>query len=167
LLANYRKKGEDQEGYIHSSRIQLIEGFPAFKIISQKDSQLTLKLDTISITIKTGVFVKGKRKLRYDSSGLLISIDKKFPWGSDGEVPITQYKSIHIKVGTKDYCMPLASYNDLFEATVFQTIAYMDKVSGKIYLIAFNSDGGGVYNVIWTILNGQIINREVLPDPEA
>ncbi|MET3886719.1 hypothetical protein ABIE54_005608 [Chitinophagaceae bacterium OAS944] len=165
MLVDYHKGKEHRTGYIHRSRIVHLKDMTAFKQIIVNDTLLKLELNDMQITIKSGTFVKAGRKISYntpaDASPFFAAIDGKMPWGTDGALPRTEYKSIQLKIGNNILTFPKSGYNDLFEIGSFhRTLAYLDKTTGKIYIEAGNSDGAGSYVVAWIINNAKIEWRE-------
>lgn len=165
LLVDYHKGKDHRSGYIHKSRVAILHSLTAFKEITAIDTLLKLELNKMQIIIKTGPFVKAGRKITYktpaDESPFLVAIDGKMPWGTDGALPRTEYKSIQFKSGNNTLAFPKSSFNDLFEiGSLHGTSAYVDKTTGKIYIEAGNSDGAGSYIVVWVINNGKIEYRE-------
>lgn len=164
LLLDYHKGKDHREGYIHQSRVVFLENLIAFKKTTANDSLQKLELNGIQITIKTGSFVKAARKIVYekpaDQYPFVVAIDGKRPWGTDGRIPATEYRSIQLKSGANTLTFPKVSFNDLFEVFPRHTFAYLDKTTGKIYIEAENSDGAGAYVVAWVINKDKIEYRE-------
>lgn len=156
--------GKTYSGYIHKSRVQLIENFAEFTVISANDSILKLKFDSIQLRIKLGKFNKSGRKIKYENSPdgqrYVELIDNKIPWGTDGNLPKNEYKSIQFILGNKEISFNRAGFNDLFEPNLSMTAGYIDKSSKKIYIVATNSDGAGGYIVVWLVQGYQLIRRE-------
>lgn len=95
--------GEIYTGYIHKSRVLFLEDFVEFPVITINDTILRLKCDSIQLTIKTGKFTQTGRKIEYekpkDEQQYVKSIDNKFPWGTDGNIPRKEYKAIQLTFG--------------------------------------------------------------------
>lgn len=165
LLVDYHKGKDHRTGYIHKSRIVFLKDLTAFKEITVKDTLLKLELNDMQITIKSGTFVKAGRKIT-DKTPTgeyrhIVSIDGKTPWGNDGRMPRTEYKSIQFKSGVQTLTFPGSSFNDLFEiGSLRGTSASLDKATGRIYIEAGNGDAAGSYIVVWVINNGKIEHRE-------
>ena len=109
-------------------------------------------------------FNKKGRQLKYDKpqgeQTFVKSIDNKFPWGTDGNIPKKEYKAVQFKTGNSTLSFPDNMFKDLFEPNLDMTMAYHDKSTGKFYIEAINSDGAGGYVVVWTIKDKRIIGRE-------
>jgi hypothetical protein len=166
VLVDYHKGKDHHTGYIHKSRIVFLKDLTAFKEINVKDTLLTLQLNDMQITMKAGKFVRAGRNVRYQrySSEEVYTIeviDGKTPWGTDGRMPLTEYKSIQFKSGAHTLTFPRSSFNDLFEiGSLRGTSARLDKTTGKVYIEAGNGDAAGSYIVAWVINNGKIEYRE-------
>jgi hypothetical protein len=165
LLVDYHKGKDHRTGYIHRSRIVFLKDLIAFKEVTVKDTLLKLQLNDMQITIKAGKFVRAGRKIidktptgEYRS---IAAIDGKTPWGTDGRMPLTEYKSIQFKSGANTLTFPKSSFNDLFEVGSLRgTSAWFDKSTGKVYIDAGNGDAAGAYIVVWVINIGKIEYRE-------
>jgi hypothetical protein len=165
LLVDYHKGKDQCSGYIHRSRIVFIKDLTPFQKVLGSDSVLKAKLNDMWVTIKAGTFVKtGRKILDKTPSGEyrnIVAIDGKMPWGTDGRMPRSEYKSIQFKSGTHTLNFPKSNFNDLFEVSgVDNTIVGYDTTTGKVYIEAGNSDGAGSYEVVWIINNGEIEWRE-------
>ena len=166
MLVDYHKGKEHRTGYIHRSRIIHLKDMTAFKQIILNDTLLKLELNDMQITIKSGTFIKAGRKISYntpaDASPFFAAIDGKMPWGTDGRMPTSEYKSIAFIDGIqKRLDFPASSFNDLFEVNGIEntTVCY-DITTGKVYIEAGNGDGAGSYEVVWVINNNKIEWRE-------
>ena len=165
LLVDYHKGKDHLQGYIHKSRILYIRDMTPFKTITANDTLFKGDLNDLQITVKSGTFVKAGRKI-LDQTPLeehrnIVAIDGKEPWGNDGRMPRSEYKSIQFKSGAQTLNFPKSSFNDLFEVNSLKhiTVAF-DKTTGKVYIEAMNSDAAGSYEVVWIINNNKIEWRE-------
>jgi hypothetical protein len=166
LPIDYKKGNETLSGYIHKSRITFLKSLTNFKQVLLNDSILKLKFDSIQLFISKISFKRKDRQIKYDKPQVgqrfIKSIDNKFPWGTDGNIPKKEYKAIQFKIGNSNLNFTTNTFKDLFEPNLNMTMAYQDKTTGKFYIEAFNSDGAGGYVVIWTIKDKQIIDRTTL-----
>ena len=165
LPIDYIRNGKNRSGYIHRSRLAFIDDMEEFQASIQNDSSFTAKLDSINFTIKTKQFTQRGRLLKYfktdEGHTYLRSIDNKFPWGTDGNIPKKEYKLIEIKYGNKFLRIDKPHWSDLFEPNLDMTSAHFDKQTRKVYLYAFNSDGAGGYLVLWIFKDAQLLKREI------
>ncbi|WP_207496772.1 SH3 domain-containing protein [Aridibaculum aurantiacum] len=161
---DYTKGDKTRSGYVHKSRVTLLSNFTKFKQKTINDSTLKLHLDSFQLSVKTGKFNKKSRQIKYENhegeQAFVKAIDNKHPWGTDGNVPIKEYKLIQFTTGSNVISFPRSLYNDLFEPNLDMTMAYVDRSTGKVYIEAINSDGAGGYVVIWIIDYNKIIGRE-------
>lgn len=160
------KSPSDQtlSGYIHKSRIVFLSDLAKFRELTLNDSTLKLRLDSFRVTMTVGGFERKGRRIQYarpqGEQRFVKAINDKFPWGTDGNIPRKEYKTIQFKSGNRVVRFPANTFKDLFEPNLDMTMAYFDKASAKFYIEAFNSDGAGSYLVIWTLKDRQIIGRE-------
>ncbi len=161
---NSNSSGQSLSGYIHKSRVAPLASLTKFKLVTLNDTVLKLQLDSFHLTLTKISFNPKGREIRYDKlqdgQAFVKSIDDKFPWGTDGNIPKKEYKTVQFKTGHSTVNFPANTFQDLFEPNLNMTMAYLDKTTGKFYIEAINSDGAGGYVVIWTIKDGQIIGRE-------
>jgi len=161
---DYKKGNQSFSGNIHKSRITFLNDLTKFKVVTLNDSLLKLRLDSTQITMSKRRFISKGRQIKYEKpkgeQQYVKFIDGKFPWGTDGNIPRTEYKQIQLKSSSLTLTFPAITLRDLFEPNLDMTSAYIDKATNKIYIEAFNSDAAGGYVVVWTLKNGQIINRE-------
>lgn len=164
VMIDYPKKGYDQSGYVHRSRLFFIDSLPSFRVVQQNDSALRLAWGTMQISMASQTFSLKGRKFKYEKAEngkFLVAIDNKTPWGTDGNMPRFGYRYITINDGNSRLSIPAAYQSDLFEPNMHMTNAYFDKATQRIYLSALNSDGAGGYAVLWIIEKGKLIHREV------
>jgi hypothetical protein len=162
LPMDYKKGKKVLSGYVHKSRILLLNNLTKFALIHSNDSTLNLRHDNLRLVIQKGKFATKGRRVTYEKpqggQQFLKSIDGKYPWGTDGNIPREQYKFIQFKSGSRTLNFPQNSFENLFEPNLTMTTAYIDKSMGRVYLEAVNSDGAGGYCVVWTIKESKIIS---------
>ena len=161
---NKNSTSQSLSGYIHKSRFTFLTSLTKFKQVTLNDNTLKLQLDSFQLTMTQVNFNKKSRQLKYDKpqgeQTFVKSIDNKFPWGTDGNIPRKEYKSVQFKTADNILNFPANTFKDLFEPNLAMTMTYLDKQTGRFYIEAVNSDGAGGYVVIWTIKDFQIIGRE-------
>jgi hypothetical protein len=149
-----------QNTFVNRSHILFIGSLPKInttKIRSTKSGKLTLKNDTISLTIETTPFDKKKHKIEANA----IRIDDKGPWGVDGYMPTIGVSNITFTINQKAVEIPTIAFDDLYQPTIENLKIYFDK-KGRIYLyMPGNSDGAGYYDVVWVVKNGKLLYRYV------
>lgn len=153
---DYTHKGKEQNGYVYKDRFQLVSNFPAMTFYKKTGTSITLKKDTLEVTITQGKFDKNKHKFTYvkEYPDQIELIDKKKYWGMDGGMPTTQFESIFIKVGQKRITVLKNALEGLYEPSIYNAEVNYDKSNDIFYIQTINSDGAGSYLVIWKIEKG-------------
>jgi hypothetical protein len=161
---DYKKGSETLSGYVHRSRLKFLYGLKPFKTASRNDSVVVLKLDNFEMKLSRKKFIEKGKSLKYSNApgeaAYVKYIDGKTPWGTDGNLPRKEYKSIRYKNGKTLYAFPTAYYQDLFEPSFEYAHAWYDKKTNRIYLESLNGDGAGGYVVVWMIEKGKVRTRE-------
>jgi hypothetical protein len=154
------------EGYIHKSRILSLSKFKTIKKIKfYKDSCMAIN-DSLTIVIKSKLFNPRFHKLTYSkpldkhSQGILIRIDSRHIWGTDGELPKKMISSLTLIKNGIPIIIPKIAINDLYEPN-FKSFKIYLSPNDVIYIEMDNSDGAGAYSIIWTIKNGKYLERYI------
>jgi hypothetical protein len=160
---DYIKKGKELNGYVYEDRYKLVSTFPALTVSKKTATSITLRKDTIEVTITQSKFDKKKHKFKFvkEYPDQIELIDNKKYWGMDGGMPTTQFESIVIKVGPKVIKLPKISLDGLYEPSINTTEVNYDKANDTFYIQTMNSDGAGSYEVIWKIEKGVYKDRLV------
>lgn len=161
---NYDKRGVSHDGYIHRSRLKLINGFEKIPMYKENRDQIVFQKDSLVITMTKKSFVAAEHKLQYAMNsgvGYLAKIDGKKFWGTDGNTPKMQYKSIEITLGQRMTTIPSTAISDLYEPTFNSTKVLYDRNNDVLYVSISNSDGAGGYVGLLIIKNGAYQSRMV------
>ena len=155
----------DNEGYIYNDRVKWIEKFPKIAKGITKGNTIVFEGKEIQVTLSTEKFDKSKHSFKYHKEyrDIIEKIDGKPFWGTDGNMPKREYKSIEVKIRGKQVSIPQSAYNDLYESylyTEFNSVHY-DKDNDILYIVANNGDGAGAYMVCWQIEKGVYKGRKV------
>ena len=155
----------DNEGYIYNDRVKWIEKLPKIAKGITKGNTIVFEGKEIQVTLSTEKFDKDKHSFKYHKEyrDVIEKIDGKPFWGTDGNMPKRQYKSIEVKIRGKQLSIPQSAYNDLYESylyTEFNSVHY-DKDNDILYIVALNGDGAGAYMVCWQIEKGVYKGRKV------
>ena len=155
----------DNEGYIYNDRVKWIEKLPKIAKGITKGNTIVFEGKEIQVTLSTEKFDKDKHSFKYHKEyrDVIEKIDGKPFWGTDGNMPKRQYKSIEVKIRGKQVSIPQSAYNDLYESylyTEFNSVHY-DKDNDILYIVANNGDGAGAYMVCWQIEKGVYKGRKV------
>lgn len=154
---DYEKKGKQMYGYIYGDRCVQVSSYTHLPVMKEYKDSIVLKNDSITIIVSQKKFDKSKHNIRYyngDNQPWIKLIDNEIYWGTDGEMPKTEYKSIKIKTGSRIITLPAKALKNLYEPSLYNTQAHYDEQSNIIYIQSMNSDGAGGYEVIWKIENG-------------
>jgi hypothetical protein len=153
---DYSKGKEDLHGQIYKDRVKLISDYQKIPLLTKKENKIILSKDSIKVIISEQKFDKSKYKLTFhkEYKDQLQFINNKQYWGTDGEIPRTEYKSIEIYYGAKKVVLPKNAIDNLFETSLYNTQVNYDKTNDILYIQSMNSDGAGSYEVIWKIEKG-------------
>ena len=155
----------DYEGYIYNDRVKWIHNFPQIAKGIAKGNTIVFEGKEIQVILSTEKFDKSKHSFKYHKEyrDVIEKIDGKLFWGTDGNMPKREYKSIEVKIRGKQVSIPQSAYNDLYESylyTEFNSVHY-DKDNDILYIVANNGDGAGSYMVCWQIEKGVYKGRKV------
>lgn len=155
----------DNEGYIYNDRVKWIHNFPQIAKGIAKGNTIVFIGKEIQVVLSTEKFDKSKHSFKYHKEyrDVIEKIDGKLFWGTDGNMPKREYKSIEVKIRGKQVSIPQSAYNDLYESylyTEFNSVHY-DKDNDILYIVANNGDGAGAYMVCWQIEKGVYKGRKV------
>jgi len=155
----------DNEGYIYNDRVKWIEKLPKIAKGITKGNTIVFEGKEIQVTLSTEKFDKNKHSFKYHKEyrDIIEKIDGEPFWGTDGNMPKREYKSIEVKIRGKQVSIPQSAYNDLYESylyTEFNSVHY-DKDNDILYIVANNGDGAGAYMVCWQIEKGVYKGRKV------
>ena len=155
----------DYEGYIYNDRVKWIHNFPQIAKGIAKGNTIVFEGKEIQVVLSTEKFDKSKHSFKYHKEyrDVIEKIDGKLFWGTDGNMPKREYKSIEVKIRGKQVSIPQSAYNDLYESylyTEFNSVHY-DKDNDILYIVANNGDGAGSYMVCWQIEKGLYKGRKV------
>jgi len=155
----------DNEGYIYNDRVKWIEKLPKIAKGITKGNTIVFEGKEIQVTLSTEKFDKNKHSFKYHKEyrDIIEKIDGEPFWGTDGNMPKREYKSIEVKIRGKQVSIPQSAYNDLYESylyTEFNSVHY-DKDNDILYIVTNNGDGAGAYMVCWQIEKGVYKGRKV------
>ena len=155
----------DEEGYIYNDRVKWIHKFPIIAKGIAKGNTIVFEGKEIQVVLTSGKFDKSKHSFEYfkDSPTGIEVIDDELPYGTDGKMPTTEYRSIEINIHGKRVSLPKDAYNDLYEPTFLtdHNSVYYDKESDILYIVANNNYAERPYKVCWQIEKGVYKGRKV------
>lgn len=151
----YPRGSNEEKGWVYNDRYTPLSKLPPVPAVNKTSSSLNLIKDSIQISVTIKKFQKEKHVIKYIQGGSLTElIDNKTIWGTDGEMPQTEYQAITIKTGQSFISLPQSALAGLYQPSLNHTQAHWDKKQHILYLHSLNSDGAGGYAVIWKIENG-------------
>ena len=155
----------DEEGYIYNDRVKWIHKFPIIAKGIAKGNTIVFEGKEIQVILTSGKFDKSKHSFEYfkDSSTGIEVIDDELPYGTDGKMPTTEYRSIEVNIHGKRVSFPKDAYSDLYEPTFLtdHNSVYYDKESDILYIVANNNYAERPYKVCWQIEKGVYKGRKV------
>lgn len=158
---DYTKNGKELNGYIYKDRVKFINSFLDIPIKTNFDGKVKLAKGNLKIEISETKFIKEKHKLKFykNNPNQLDKIDNLRIFGTDGNIPKREYKSIEIEIDNEKIELPKNALKNLFEPNLESSTANYDKVNDILYISSANSDGAGGYLIIWIIEKKKYKNR--------
>ncbi len=158
---DYKKNGKDLNGYIYKDRVKYISSFENVALKSNLDGKVKMENGNIKIEITETKFEKEKHKLMFykNNKTQLDKIDNLQIFGTDGNIPKREYKSIKIEIDKVKIELPKNALKNLFEPNLESSTANYDKINDILYISSMNSDGAGGYLIIWIIEKKSYKNR--------
>lgn len=150
---DYKKNGKELNGYIYKDKIKTITYFTTIPLKSNNGGIAKLENGSVKIEISETKFIKEKHKLKFfkGNPNQLEKIDNLQIFGTDGEVPKREYKSIKIDINNIKIELPNSALKNLFEVSLHNSKANYDAKNDILYISSSNSDGAGGYEIIWVI----------------
>ena len=150
---DYKKNGKDLNGYIYKDRVKYISSFENVALKSNLDGKVKMKNGNIKIEITETKFEKEKHKLMFykNNKTQLDKIDNLQIFGTDGNIPKREYKSIQIEINNIKIELPKEALKNLYEPSLYNSKANYDEKNDILYVFSSNSDGAGSYEIIWII----------------
>jgi hypothetical protein len=150
---DYKKNGKNLNGYIFKDRIKYITDFQKISLKSELDGKVKLENENVKIEISDTKFIKEKHKLEFlkNDKSVLVKIDNFQIFGTDGNIPKSEYKSIQIEIDNIKIVLPNEALKNLYEPSLYNSKANYDEKNDILYVFSSNSDGAGSYEIIWVI----------------
>jgi hypothetical protein len=160
---DYSKNSQALNGYVYKDRYTLISNYQKIPVLEKSNGLTRLFKDSIEVILTQRAFDKSRHKYKYakETANQIESIDNKRYWGTDGEMPQTEYKSIKLRIGQHTLELPETAFDDLYEPNLHETQVNFDNENNIIYIQSMNSDGAGSYQVIWKVVDGVYKERYV------
>lgn len=163
IYIDYEKNGKSQNGYIYKDKVQSIYKFTKIPINKVLNDEIIFSDKKIEIKINLKPFVASQHFLSFseENANQLIHIDGKDIFGTDGNIPKTEYGAIEINFNTLKFKLPSEAIKNLYEPNLEYTNAYFDNAGETLYIQTLNGDGAGGYAVLWTIEKGIYKKRTI------
>lgn len=130
----------------------------------QKEVKIKLA-DNVILTLTKDSFDPKGKKIEI-SDKVVISIDNKLVFGTDGEMPRTYLKNATLTIGTKKYDLQVDGMYNPWHEDYFNNKVFKLRTEGDKYKIVGGfSDGAGYYGVEW-VIQGQGCIRTILTNDE-
>ncbi|ENA1795709.1 hypothetical protein ABF176_002556 [Flavobacterium psychrophilum] len=150
--------GEENEGYIHKSRLVELEDLPKLKMIEIDSNKVFHSDQDIEILIETQKFKESNHKIIKTKEGVfLVDGIKAYPYYG-GET--TEIKNIILKANDNTFSFPIKYFKNLFMVNASNTKAYKG-TKGEYYLVIDAGDGADYYNIIYCLKNNNIFSMTV------
>jgi SH3-like domain-containing protein len=160
---DYDLSRQNKTGYVHKSRVQLIEKFEKIPYSVLTESNIEFKNDSIKLEATKTKFTSKNNNLQYQKGNAsknemswLEKINGKEIWGTDGNLPKNLYGKFELTLGKDIIHLPI---DNLYEPNLDYISVNIDRTNRTIYISALNSDGAGAYVVLWIIENGKFKQR--------
>lgn len=158
---DHKINGEYLGGYIHQSRLKFVSGYSKILVIKQTEKSIELASATIKIVAVQKDFNPENRIITYstENPGMIDTIDGQNPWGTDGNMPRTEYESITVWLGDKKLELSKEAIGGLYEPHIGHLRATYNSDKDTLYIEASGSDAAGGYDVLWVIEKGKYKER--------
>ncbi len=163
MQIDYSKNNKDRNGYLHKDRIKYLASFSKIPSTKATPTTVTFQKDSLKISIESEKFDPSTSKLTFlkNDKSILIEINSKQFFGTDGNIPQKTYKSITVEIGSKTVQLPKISFDDLFEPSLYKTQINYNEKEDVLYISSSNGDGAGGYEVVWVIEKGKYKERKI------
>lgn len=161
INVDYKKNGKELHGYIYKDKINYISDYKNIPMQSNLNGKVILADKAIKIEITETQFIKANHKLKFlsNSPSILEKIDNLTIFGTDGNIPKREYRSITVEIENEKIAIPASALQNLYEPTLEYTAANYDEVNNILYLHSSNSDGAGGYEILWIVENNKFKSR--------
>ncbi|MDR2270116.1 MAG: hypothetical protein LBF27_04335 [Sphingobacterium sp.] len=157
---------EDITGYVHKSRIKLIESYNEIRNTFFDSMGATFKSKDVTVEMKSDKFDYEKNKkyfssTKYENYTVVDKFRGQHVWGTDGGIPISHYTLIKAIIKGKEIQIPAKEIENLFNINYEFAACYYDDLNDVLYISGENGDGAGGYAVLFMIEKGKYKARVV------
>jgi hypothetical protein len=163
IPVDYATEPEILSGFVQKRDIKMVSDFLPVPYSYSNKNKYILARDNIGIILTKIDYAKGNSVFTFadDNPTILLKIDGKEFYGTDGEIPTRQYGFITVTIGKDRIQFPNSATEGLFEPNLESTEAYYDAKNDILYIKAMNSDGAGGYAILWTVEKRKYKSRYV------
>ncbi len=160
---DFTHNGKEHNGYVYHDRLIPVSEFREVPFFDKTDSSISFKKDLLKIVITNKKVDRSQYTFSYygNSKAFIQFVNGKRYWGTDGELPILEYRSIIVTIENKELKLPAAAIENLFDPNLNNTKVNFDVNHDTVYIHSLNSDGAGGYEVIWKVERGIYIERHI------
>ncbi|SKA40742.1 hypothetical protein SAMN04488128_105257 [Chitinophaga eiseniae] len=162
---NYHRKNEIEGGFVHRSRIKMVNTFEKIKVRQQTETNVVFQQDSVTVMFTTRAFVEKDHQVHHGKSeegfSFVEKIDGKDFYGCDGGLPTREYNTFTIQIGNRAVAVPDKAIRDLYQPNPELTEVFYDRKIDRLYIIASNSDGAGGYEVLFQFDRGVYTKRAI------
>ena len=122
---DYKKNGKELNGCIYKDRIKYITDFKNIPLISNLAEKVKLENGNVKIEISETKFIKEKHNLEFlkNDKSILLKIDDLQIFGTGGNIPKREYKSIQIEIDNVKLELPNVALKNLYEPSLYNSKA--------------------------------------------
>ncbi|RBL92174.1 SH3 domain-containing protein [Chitinophaga flava] len=161
---DYYHEGEISGGFIHRSRVKVIDAFEQITVKEQTDNRAVFQKDSIRVMLTAKPFVLKDNTVQYTTHDNVRYVDKinhQPYYGSDGGLPTRQYGSLQVQYGNRNIPVPDSAIRGLYNPNIRMTTVNYDRKNDRLYITATNSDGAGSYELLWLFEHGMYTRRVI------
>jgi len=157
---DYNRNGKDRDGFIYKGRLKSIEDYDSIPLEHYDDTTAICSSDSVKIVVTKQTFDESRYRFTY-ADHQIVKINGKQYWGTDGEQPRAEYKSIIILTGSRKIILPHKALENLFDPSIYNTEVYFDRPNDIFYIHSQNGDEAGLYEVVWRVVKGIYTDRAI------
>lgn len=155
LMVEYKP---ENSGYISKDRIKDLIEFEKINPTKKSSTSIQYSFQDYRIAIETQKFNPKNHAITKDEN-TIIAIDNHDILGSDGVLPMTEFKTFKIYYKEKEINVPKEYYAFLYNADLMDLKLTYNKSLNQYYLFGTFSEGAGVFDALWVLENGKIVKH--------
>lgn len=157
IIDYYVSDGKLVTGYVHKSRIKLIDSFKNIPAIFQNVSSATFIAKDVTLVLNAGKSHNNTsaNKSLHSRGQEGSSTPETIMWGTDGTSPTSEYKSISIISGKSKQQINRKAFKNFYNVSLENTRCFLDESTKTLFLTSLNGDGASAYEVLFIFRNGR------------